>query len=291
MKYDMPLFRPPSEAFSLILQVTIGCSHNACSFCGTYKMKKFRIKDWHEIESDIKEAAYYSGDAERIFLADGNALTMETEMLVSLLERLYKTFPRLKRVSSYAGPKDLLKKTGDELRLIRESGLNMIYLGVESGSDHILREVNKGVNSDEMVLAGRKAKDAGFDLSVTVLVGLGGKMRSNENAVETAAVLNRIQPDYVGALTLTPIPNTVLYKKLTKGEFSLLDPLETLQEIKWMLEKLELEKCLFRCNHASNYLPLKGSFPEDKEALTKLLDDVVSNPGKYRLKPEHLRGL
>lgn len=291
MKYDMPLFRPPSEAFSLILQVSIGCSHNACTFCGMYKMKKFRIREWREIETDIKDASGCSGDVERIFLADGNALAIETAMMVSLLGRLYKAFPRLKRVSCYTGPKDLLNKGADELKIIRESGLQMLYLGVESGSPNILEEVNKGVGPGEMVQAGRKAKYAGFELSVTVLTGLGGKDRSCENAVETAAVLNSIQPDYVGALTLTPTPNTVLYKKLKKGEFSLLNPLESLQEIKWLLENLSLDKCLFRCNHASNYLPLKGSFPGDKERLTSLLDDVVSNPGKYRLKPEHLRGL
>lgn len=292
MKYDMPLFRPPSEAFSLILQVTIGCSHNACTFCGMYKMKRFRIKEWEEIESDIRDASVYARGAERIFLADGNALAMETDMMVNLLKILYVTFPGLQRVTSYAGPRDLLDKTLDDLKLIRKSGLSMLYLGVESGSDGILAEVHKGVNSDEMVEAGRRAKEAGFELSVTVLTGLGGKFKSRENAVETALILNRIQPDYIGALTLTPTPNTVLYRKIKKGEFILLDPLENLQELKWMLENLSLNnRCLFRCNHASNYLPLKGALPEDRDRLVALLGDVVENPGRYRLKPESMRGL
>ncbi|MCL6609973.1 MAG: B12-binding domain-containing radical SAM protein [Peptococcaceae bacterium] len=287
----MPLFRPPSEAFSLILQVTIGCSHNACTFCGMYKMKRFRIKEWDEIEADIREAEACARDTERIFLADGNALAMETGMMVKLLGKLYETFPRLKRVTSYAGPKDLLEKPVNELMLIRESGLTMLYLGVESGSDQILKEVRKGVSAAEMLEAGLRAKEAGFDLSVTVLTGLGGKSGSRLNAVETAIMLNKMQPDYIGALTLTPTPNTVLYNKMKKGEFTLIDPLESLQELKWMLENLSLDNCLFRCNHASNYLPLKGKLPEDRERLTALLGAVLENPGRYRLKPEYMRGL
>ncbi|MFZ5644258.1 MAG: radical SAM protein [Bacillota bacterium] len=292
MKYDMPLFRPPSEAFSLILQVTLGCSHNACTFCGMYKMKKFRMREWEEIEYDIREASAFAEGVERVFLADGNALAMETDRMITLLKTLYRTFPGLKRVSSYAGPKDLLRKPMEELKSIRNSGLNLLYLGVESGSDSILKEVNKGVNSDEMAQAGLRAKEAGFELSVTVLTGLGGKAKTRENAVETASLLNRMQPDYVGALTLTPTPNTLLYKKMKAGEFQLLGPLENLQELKWLVDDLEMKKsCVFRCNHASNYLPLKGTLPNDKESLASLLGDVVANPHRYRLKPESMRGL
>lgn len=292
MKYDMPLFRPPSEAFSLILQVTLGCSHNACTFCGMYKTKKFRVKDWPEIDLDIRDAAAFSGGVERIFLADGNALVMETEKMEVLLKKLYRSFPDLKRVSSYAGPGDLLGKPTEELKRIRDSGLKLLYLGVESGSAGILKEVNKGVSPDEMVEAGRRAKDAGFELAVTVVTGLGGKSKSRENAVETAAVLNRLQPDYIGALTLTPTPDTVLYKKIEKGAFQLLDPLENLQELKWLVEKLDMSgNCLFRCNHASNYLPLRGTLPQDREKLTGLLADVVENPHRYKLKPEIMRRL
>lgn len=291
MRYDMPLFRPPSEAFSLILQVTIGCSHNACTFCGMYKMKRFRVRQWDEIEKDITEAARYSLDAVRIFLADGNALTMDTEIMIRLLNKLYTTFPALERVTAYAGPGDLLQKTPDELKSIRENGLTMLYLGVESGSDQILQEVNKGVTSAQMEEAGRKAKEAGFELSVTVLTGLGGRVKSYENAVKTAELLNKMKPDYIGALTLTPTPNTVLYKKLKAGEFQLLSPLENLRELYWLIRDLSPGRCLFRCNHASNYLPLKGTLPEDRDRLAALLEDVVQKPHKYKLKPEHLRGL
>ncbi|MCL6478348.1 MAG: B12-binding domain-containing radical SAM protein [Peptococcaceae bacterium] len=292
MKYDMPLFRPPSEAYSLILQVTIGCSHNACTFCGSYKMKRFRVKEWADIESDIREASDYARGADRIFLADGNALAMETGLMIRLLEKLHSVFPGLKRVSAYAAPGDLLGKSPAELKAVRDGGLNMLYLGVESGSDAILKEVNKGVTAAEMVEAGRKAIEAGFELSVTVLTGLGGKEKSRENAVETAAILNKIQPDYIGALTLIPVPNTVLYNKVKKGEFELLSPLENIRELYWLVSGLSLEKrCLFRCNHASNYLPLKGTLPEDRDRLAALLEDVVGNPHKYKLKPENMRGL
>ncbi len=291
MKYDMPLFRPPSEAFSLILQVTIGCSHNACTFCGMYKMKKFRVREWDEIEADILEVSAVARDAERIFLADGNALAMEKGKMLRLLKKLYGTFPSLKRVTAYAGPGDLLDKTVGELKEIRDSGLSMVYLGVESGSDDILKEVKKGVDSAGMARAGLRAREAGLALSVTVLTGLGGRSKSRENAVETAVLLNKMQPGYIGALTYTPTPDTVLYDRIKKGEFSVLEPLDNLRELHWMLENLELENCLFRCNHASNYLPLKGKLPEDRDRLTALLGDVVDNPGRYRLKSENMRGL
>jgi radical SAM superfamily enzyme YgiQ (UPF0313 family) len=217
---------------------------------------------------------------------------MDTEMLETLLKKLYHTFPDLKRVSSYAGPGDLLGKPMEELKRIRSAGLQLLYLGVESGSAGILKEVNKGVSPEEMAEAGLRAREAGFELSVTVLTGLGGRSKSRENAVETADLLNRIQPDYIGALTLTPTPNTVLYHKMKKGEFQLLGPLENLQELQWLVERLDMDgNCLFRCNHASNYLPLRGTLPADREKLAGLLTDVVENPHKYKLKPESMRGL
>lgn len=291
MRYDAPLFRPPSEAFSLILQVTIGCSHNACTFCGMYKGKKFRIKEWAEIEEDIRDAVKFAGEADRIFLADGNALAMPTSMMLELLKKLYRDFPELQRVTAYAGPKDILRKSTAELREINEAGLKILYLGVESGNEEILRDVHKGVSPDEMAEAGRKALGAGFQLSVTVLTGLGGREKSRDHAVDTALLLNRMDPTYVGALTLMPVPGTPMHQKIKRGEMTLLNPRETLQELKWMLEKTELINCIFRCNHASNYLPLKGTLNKDRDRLVGLLGDVIDNPGKYNLKPEYLRGL
>ena len=290
MRYEEPLFRPPSEAFSLILQVTIGCSHNACTFCGMFKGKKFRIKGSEEIEADIRDASIYAADTRRIFLADGNALAMPTDVMLNLLARLYGTFPHLQRVAAYAGPKDILAKSPDELMAIREAGLKILFLGVESGSEDILKEIHKGVTAREMEVAGRKALEAGFKLSVTVISGIGGREKSRVHAVDTGKLLSRIDPTYIGALTLMPLPGTPIYEKIKQGRMTLTSPLESLREIKCMLENTNLTGCIFRCNHASNYLPLKGILNRDRDRLVGLLDDVEKNPGKYNLKPEYLRG-
>lgn len=291
MRYEEPLFRPPSEAFSLILQVTTGCSHNACTFCGMYKGKKFRIKSLEEIEADLQDASKYASATRRIFLADGNALTLPTETMLHLLARLHGIFPRLQRVTAYAGPRDILAKSLAELREIRAAGLNILYLGLESGNEDILKEVRKGVTAAEMEAAGKKALEAGFKLSVTVITGLGGREKSKEHAVDTGRLLSRINPTYIGALTLMPVPGTPLFEKIKQGGMSLPDPLEALREIKWMLESTELKDCIFRCNHASNYLPLQGTLNRDRDRLVTLLEDVERSPGKYNLKPDYLRGL
>ena len=190
MLYDEPVFRPPSEASSLILQVTIGCSHNACTFCDMYKGKHFRIKEWEAIQKDIEEASQYAIHTKRIFLADGNALSMPTEIIFHLLNLLYTTFPQLQRVTAYAGPKDILNKNFDELKQLRKAGLTILYMGIESGHDPILQSVHKGVSSQEMQEAGQKALETGFALSVTIINGLGGKEKSQEHAVDTAKLLS-----------------------------------------------------------------------------------------------------
>lgn len=291
MQYEEPLFTPPSEAFSLILQVTTGCSHNACTFCGMYKGKKFRIKSLEEMEADLQDVSKYASATRRVFLADGNALALPTGIMLHLLARLYGIFPQLQRVTAYVGPKDILAKSLDELREIREAGLKILYLGLESGNEGILKEVRKGVTAAEMEAAGKKALEAGFKLSVTVITGLGGREKSREHAVDTGRLLSRINPTYIGALTLMPVPGTPLFDKIKQGGMSLPDPLEALREIKWMLENTELKNCIFRCNHASNYLPLQGTLNRDRDRLVTLLEDVEQSPGKYNLKPDYLRGL
>lgn len=291
LNYDLPLFRPPSEAFSLILQVTIGCSHNACAFCGMYKTKKFRVKDWKELESDIVLAAREMRQARRIFLADGNALAMPTASMLLLLGRLYRAFPMLERVAAYAGPRDILEKSDRELQEIRQAGLEILYLGVESGNGEILHQMHKGVTPSEMIAAGQKAIQAGFKLSVTVINGLGGRNLMREHALDTARLLSQIDPHYLGLLTLMPVPGTVLAMRIARGEFILPGPWEILTEIKLMLEHMQLSNCVFRCNHASNYLPLKGTLSRDQQALVALLDEALQNPDRYRLKPDFLRGL
>ncbi|MBE3585061.1 B12-binding domain-containing radical SAM protein [Desulfofundulus thermocisternus] len=291
MLYEPPLFRPPSEASSLILQVTLGCSHNACAFCGMYKGKKFRVRSQAEIMADIEIASRFGQGVKRIFLADGNALTMETQCLLNLLKHLYNYFPELERVSCYAGPRDLLYKELDELSELRMAGLKLLYLGVESGSDVILKKMHKGVNANEMIQACRRALDAGFELSVTVITGLGGKEYSREHAQATARVINAINPTYLAALTLIVVPGTPLFKEVQEGKFTLLTPQESLQELKWLIEGLEIDNCLFRCNHASNYLPLRGYLKRDKDKLIYALDKALNEPGSIPLRPDYIRGL
>ena len=286
--YDLPLFRPPSEAKSLIIQATIGCSHNKCTFCGMYKMKKFRIKSFEEIKSDIDFLKNFYGDVERVFIADGNALCMDTEDLLRILRYLKRVFPSLKRVSIYATPMDILDKSLDDLKALRSEGLSLIYLGIESGDDQVLREVRKGATSDEIIKAGKKAIKAGMILSTTAILGLGGKERSYEHAVGTARVLNEIKPHYTAFLTLIIVEKTPLHAKILRGEFKPLNQIELLNELKIIVEMLNY-KTVFRANHASNYLPIKGDLPEDKERIIELIEYAIRHP--EILRPDHVRGL
>ncbi len=296
--YEGTIWRPPSEAKSLIIQATVGCSWNACTFCGNYRDRKFRIKSLEEIIRSIKLAkTLYGNSVRRVFLADGNALVMPTDKLLEILKILKKEFPNIERVSCYGGPRDALQKTHSELQELYENGLKLVYLGVESGDDEVLRRVNKGVNSIEMIEACRKIIDSGMKLSITVILGLAGKEGSYRHAVKTADVLNKIDPHYLAPLTLMIVPGTPLHRDYERGLFKPLTPLETLIELKTMIENLELSNCIFRCNHASNYFPIGGTLPDDKEAMLDLLSEVIkkvkSNPSleKRLLRPEYLRAL
>lgn len=291
MHLEPPVFRPPSEAFSLIFQLTIGCRHNACTFCGMYKGKTYRIKTWEEIKGDIDICAAQMKGIKKVFLADGDALAADTPLILKTAFYLYKKFPGLKRISMYAGPKDILAKSVDELEEIRNAGISLLYLGVETGSDNILKAVCKGVSAKEMVQAGRKALQTGFELSVTIINGLGGTALWEEHAVETAKVITAINPTYLGALTLMPVPNTVLYRQIQQGKFILPDAMLILREMKCLLENMDLTNCIFRTNHASNYLPLRGILNKDKNSLVTLLEQAISQPGTIPLRPEYRRGL
>lgn len=286
--YDYPLYRPPSEGKSLILQLTLGCSHNKCTFCNMYKSKDFYIKTCGEIDEHIQWAKNQYGEATRIFLADGNALVLETTQLEDIITRLYIDFPQLERVSSYGAPKDLLKKSHQELLRLKKAGLSLIYLGVESGSDTVLKNINKGVTSSEMIVAGRKAMEAGFDLSCMVISGIGGKELWKEHAKETAKVINSIKPHYFAPLTLMIENGTELKKTIENNEFKLLNPDEVIDELELMIKNLELDNCLFRSNHASNYVPLKGVLNKDKGEILLQLRKMKEIQG---YKPEGLRGL
>ncbi|MBS3901042.1 MAG: B12-binding domain-containing radical SAM protein [Dethiobacter sp.] len=289
MNYETPLYRPPSEAQSLILQATIGCSHNACTFCSMYSKKKFRVRSLEEVYEDISWARANYGKVQRIFLADGDALAMETEALLAILKKLTDSFPEAERISIYAGPKNILAKTEQELVAIRQAGIKLAYFGLESGDAEVLQAVKKGVTPQEMIKAASKVRAAGIELSLTVILGLGGKKHSRQHALHTAEVVSQIDPEYLAALTLMTEKSTPLAARIAGGEFSLLSPREVLLELKMMLACLEVKNCLFRSNHASNYFAVGGLLPLDKE---RLLAETEQALGDYLLlKNEYLRGL
>ena len=291
MRYEGQIYRPPSEAKSLILQATIGCSHNKCTFCVMYKDKKYRERSLEDIRADIQEAKRVLGDVRRVFLADGNALAMEQTKLMSVLRELSQAFPSLERVGIYANPGDLLGKSVSQLRELKEAGIGIVYLGVETGNDKILEQVRKDATAAEIIQAGRRAKDSGIPLSVTVINGLGGYELMKEHAADTAKLLNEMDPDYLGLLTLMVAPGTPIARQMERDEFQLPGPMEILAEIEMMLEPLELTNCVFRSNHASNYLPLGGVLPRDKEQIMQGLRSVLDKADMGKLRPEQFRGL
>lgn len=292
MRYVEPVFRPPSEARSLLIQASIGCSNNICTFCGSNLIKKFDIRPLEEIQEDILEArALYGERIRRVFLLDGNALCMKTEDLLEILNLLYAVFPYLERVGVYACAADALRKSEEDLQKLYKAGLKIAYLGVESGDNVILDRVDKGVNAEQTIEGCKKIMDAGITLSVTIILGLGGVERWRENAVETAKVLNRIDPPYVGALTLMVVPGTPLHKEVLEGKFQILNSREILQEMRLLVENLELTNCVFRSNHASNYLPLGGTLPQDKKDILEVIDLALKKASRIPLRPEKYRRL
>jgi radical SAM superfamily enzyme YgiQ (UPF0313 family) len=289
MRYKGPIFRPPSEADSYLLQVTYGCSHNLCTFCGMYPEVDFGFRNREEILEDIQLASLQYPDTRRIFLTDGDALAMATDDLAWILERLNEHFPKLQRTGIYVYGPNFKDKSVDDLKRLRELGLKIGYMGVESGSEEVLRRVVKGCTAADMVEGARMMKEADVKLSAIILIGLGGRELWEVHAVESAKVINRMSPTYLSLLTLTVIPGTPLDRAIEKGLFELPSPLETLKEIKAFINNLDLSGTIFRSNHASNYLPLKGRFPKDKETLVRILDEAIE--GKVPLRPEFLRGL
>lgn len=293
MRYEGIVIRPPSEANSFILQATIGCSHNKCTFCGTYQLVKFRKRSLDEIKEDIDMASDYflrnHIEVKRVFLADGDVLCLSTKELISILDYLEEKFNQLERVGIYSNAWNILEKTDEELKILREKKLGIVYLGLESGSDKILTSVKKGAGSAQMIEAVKKAKKAGMKTSVIVLLGLGGKEMSVEHVEKSARVLNEMNPDYLSALVLMLIPFTPLARKCARGEFETLNSHEILEELKILVENLNLKGTIFRSNHASNYLPLKGTFPQDKKKLLKVIDLALND--KVPLRPNYLRAL
>jgi len=283
-----PVIRPPSEAESFLLQVTLGCSANSCSFCGAYQKKPFRIKDSGEIEGDISEWSRLSPETRRVFLLDGDALAAGNGILVPVLDRLNSSFPRLARVASYANGFNITGRSDEDLRELAERKLRLIYIGLESGSQEVLDRCRKRASVEEMVAAVHRADEAGIKSSVIVLLGLGGKGLRDEHVSETVTALNRMQPRYLSFLTLMVIPDTPLARQEGRGEFELPEQEELLRETRDIIAGLELEGTIFRTNHASNYLPLAGRFPNDKAALLSTLRAALA--GKMPLRPEIFRG-
>lgn len=288
IRYEGILYRPPSEARSLIVQVTIGCSHNQCTFCSMYKEKQFRIRTMSEIKTDLQKGRMMYRRVRKVFLADGDALILKTEDLLELLDYIKHLFPECERVSIYATPGDILRKQDEDLIKLREAGLGMMYIGIESGDDEILKDIRKGVTSEEMIRAGQKAKRLGIPISVTLISGIGGREKMRQHAENSARVVSAIVPDYASFLTLMLEPNTPLYDQYARGEFELLSPNLVMEELRLFLEKVDAPGCIFRSNHASNYVALAGVFNEDRERLIAEIDEAFEEEN-YR--PESWRGL
>lgn len=289
MHYEGIVYRPPSEANSIIVQVTLGCRHNKCTFCTMYKDKQFKIRDLQKIYRDLEEERQYYSRVDRIFLADGNALSVSFDMLQDVLLKIKEIYPECSRVGIYASAKDILNKTDEELLKLKTLGLGIIYMGLESGSDKILHEINKGITKEEMILAGKKVKNSGIKLSVTVISGLGGKDNWKEHAIETGKVVSLIDPDYLGVLTLILSDKSKLSESIKEGKFKLLTPEEVMLETTVMLQNIETTNCIFRSNHASNYVSLKGTLPFDKEKLINIIKKLLKEG--YNYKEEIFRAL
>jgi len=283
------IYRPPSEADSLIVRLTMGCSHNACRFCSMYKDVRYRIRDTEVVLEELRVAQAYYQPSVRVFLGDGNALSAGRGPLLSALQGIHRYYPACPRVSAYATPRDLIEAEPADLASYREQGLSLLYLGLESGSDSVLTLMGKGSDAAAAIEGCRKAKAAGLRLSVMVIAGLGGRNLTREHALETARVVNAIQPDYLGLLALLVEPRTPLASDLERGAFYLLSPSELLYETRLLISGLQLDGTIFRCNHASNYLPLRGELPRDKERLLALIDEALTRPESLR--PEIWRGL
>ncbi|MGR5132541.1 radical SAM protein [Vibrio alfacsensis] len=277
MRYEGDIYRPPPEADAYILQCTIGCSYNKCTYCAMYKNVRYRARPLDELKEDIQMAKAAFGDSvEKVFLSDGDAISLPTEMLLEILAELYAAFPKLSHVSTYAGPQSTLDKSLNEFKQLREAGLTMTYLGVESGSDEVLKAVRKGVTANEMLTAGKNIVESGIKLVAMVMIGLGGSGElSRTHVLRTATLINQMDPYLLGILTTVPIEGTALFRQVTKREFTLLSPYEVLEEIKMLLEHLEREELLIDSTHGSNIMPMKGTLQSVKRTVLDQINDLL----------------
>jgi radical SAM superfamily enzyme YgiQ (UPF0313 family) len=291
VRYEEPVFRPPCEAGSLIIQATIGCPHNKCTFCGMYKMKKYRVRPLAEVREDIQMAKGVWHAPESVFLADGNTIAMRTDDLVQVLDYVREAFPDVGRISCYGGARFIRGRKVDDLSRLAAHGLNIVYMGLESGDDEILEMVQKGATADDYVRAAEKLRAAGIELSTYVLAGLGGRKRSREHALGSAATLNRMQPDFVRIRTLALMPGFPMYEDLQKGEFVECTGREVAEETRLLLENLDLEDSRFLSDHVSNYLPIYGRLPQDKGVMLEAIDEALAHPDNPMLGPRVITSL
>ena len=282
MHYSGAVYRPPSEAHSLIVQCTLGCSHNKCAFCIMYKAKQFSVNPVEQVLSDLAEARSYYSRIERIFLADGDALILPMDYLLTVLDFIRQYFPECERVSAYASTKALMRKSDEELKQLREHGLQMVYVGLETGLEPLLKKYDKGVTVEEIVEHSLRAKAAGMTLSVTAINGMGGREQSEEHAIATAEALSRIKADYIAMLTLRVYSGTPLHDWIERGELTMLGPKELAAENRVILQHIDSEGSVFRSNHASNYLPLKGTLNRDRDALIQQIDRALAGEVRFR---------
>lgn len=290
MRYEGDIYRPPSEAFSLLVQVTVGCTHNKCTFCSMFKDKRFHVRNIDEVLEDLEEARRLYRHIRRIFLCDGDALCLANRKLCVILDRIAELFPECEQVNVYGNAKDVLHKTPEELRELASKGVRIIYIGAESGSDKVLADVHKGVNSEQLIEAVHAIEDARIKASVTFISGLAGRAGWREHAIETGKMISRLNASYVALLTLMLDPRAPITEKIESGEMELLTPEEVVAETYLLLENANpTRSCVFRSNHASNYLSLKGNLPEDKEAMLAKLRRAMQDSGM--LKDERFRML
>ena len=291
IEYVTPFFRPPSEHKSFILQATIGCSHNKCTYCAMYRKEtqKFRVRPMGEIK-EIVDAAAKSGSLERrVFIADGNALVLSTAKLMEIMDYLHEKAPDLERITMYANIGDILRKPVEDLRRLRENGLSMVYIGFESGDDVVLERIEKGANFAETVEASGKLKASGIMNSVMVLLGIGGKDRSREHALATGKLLTECDPEYVGALSLQLRPGAPIYEQWQEGRFELPDKFQMIEELETIVENTELSDGYFYSNHISNYLPVRAKFPEEKNRVLEEIKEVLRTRDEAFLRPDYYR--
>ena len=291
MRYEGDIYRPPGEWKSYLLQCTVGCSNNTCTYCGMYKDKQFHIRPLEEIHKDIEMArVYYGGAKTRVFLCDGDAIVMRQEDLISILDHLYEAFPKLEKVTTYAGPRSTLSKTPEQLAELCRHGLKRAYLGVETGSDGLLHSVHKGVTAQQMLEAGIRLREAGFDLWIMVLMGLAGQgSAARDHILATAEMINEMQPRHVSSMTLQLVPGTPLYEDMSAGRFQPQTAQGILEETRLLLQNIKYGPIHFTSDHASNYLALKGTIPEEAPQMIAAIDSALA--GDTAIRPEWLRGL